>query len=199
MLSLTDYENLDRLVNKNGAQLMTTPANYVATHYLPNWYSLLADLTPETRFYAIIDDLEHELQQLGWTRFFIKDYVKSLKTSIGATIDRPAQITAVITAIQQFRGQIEGGICVRQHENFISETEKRYFVIQGQPFAPVNNTKIPEIIQECAARITSPFFSVDVIDRQDGQQRILEIGDGQVSGLVGWTAARFAEVWSSRS
>jgi ATP-grasp domain, R2K clade family 3 len=101
--------------------------------------------------------------------------------------------------MQQFRGQIEGGICVRRHENFISETEKRYFLIQDQPFAAITDANIPRIVQECAARITSPFFSVDVIDRQDGQQRIVEIGDGQVSGLVGWTAARFAEIWSSRS
>jgi hypothetical protein len=40
------------------------------------------------------------------------------------------------------------------------------------------------------------FFAVDVIDRKDGCQRIVEIGDGQVSGLVGWSAAYFATLWT---
>ena len=53
----------------------------------------------------------------------------------------------------------------------------------------------PEIVQECAKRISSPFFSVDAVDRSDGVQRIVEIGDGQVSDLVGWTADRFVELW----
>ena len=40
------------------------------------------------------------------------------------------------------------------------------------------------------------FFSVDVIERQDGVKRIVEIGDGQVSDLVGWTMERFIQIWS---
>jgi hypothetical protein len=41
----------------------------------------------------------------------------------------------------------------------------------------------------------SPFFSVDVALREDGVARIVEIGDGQVSDLVGWSPERFAEMW----
>lgn len=41
----------------------------------------------------------------------------------------------------------------------------------------------------------SPFFSVDVALREDGAERIVEIGDGQVSDLVGWSPERFAEMW----
>jgi hypothetical protein len=35
---------------------------------------------------------------------------------------------------------------------------------------------------------------VDVVQRADGQLRIVEIGDGQVSDLVGWTPERFASI-----
>ncbi|WP_445304954.1 MULTISPECIES: ATP-grasp domain-containing protein [unclassified Microcoleus] len=41
----------------------------------------------------------------------------------------------------------------------------------------------------------SKFFSVDAVERQDGVKRIVEIGDGQVSDLVGWSAGRFAQLW----
>jgi hypothetical protein len=34
------------------------------------------------------------------------------------------------------------------------------------------------------------------IDQKDGRKRIVEIGDGQVSGLVGWNAAHFATLWA---
>jgi hypothetical protein len=44
---------------------------------------------------------------------------------------------------QKFRGTIEGGICVRKVEDFIPETERRYFVINGRCFAPSTDAAIP--------------------------------------------------------
>lgn len=48
---------------------------------------------------------------------------------------------------------------------------------------------------ECARRISSPFFSVDGATREDGVERVVEIGDGQISDLVGWSAQDFAKLW----
>ena len=84
--------------------MLISKETYLSTHYLPNWYGLIEDLTPETRFFSIEDDLEQELRSLGWDGFFIKDYVKSLKTSIGAHIDNPAAIGIVIAEMEKFRG-----------------------------------------------------------------------------------------------
>lgn len=195
MLSPTDYERLVGVVEDAGSTILTSSSQYLATHYLPNWYPLIADLTPETKFYSVDDDLEKELQELAWKRFFIKDYVKSLKTAIGSIIQDPSEITTVISEMQKFRGEIEGGICVRQVETFLPKTEKRYFVIRGKSFATTVDEAIPEIVEICAERIKSPFFSVDIVDRQDGVKRVVEIGDGQVSDLVGWSSDRFAELW----
>ena len=41
----------------------------------------------------------------------------------------------------------------------------------------------------------SRFFSVDVAKRDDGVLRVVEVGDGQVSDLVGWSVERFVEMW----
>ncbi|MFB2979945.1 ATP-grasp domain-containing protein [Microseira sp. BLCC-F43] len=196
MLSPSNYELLVSAIESMGASAFTSLTEYLNTHYLPSWYPLVAELTPETKFYSIDDDLETELEALGWERFFIKDYVKSLKTSVGAIIDRPSQIGTVIAQMQKFRGTIEGGICVRRVEEFVPESEQRYFVIRGKAFAASLGEEIPNIVEECALRIQSKFFSVDAIDREDGVKRIVEIGDGQVSDLVGWSAERFAQLWA---
>ncbi len=196
MLTPDHYFLLVNAVKNSGADVLISHQEYLATHYIPNWYPLIADLTPETRFFSIDDQLEGALRDLGWSKFFIKDYVKSLKTSVGSMIDQPSAIRTVIAEMQKFRGGIEGGLCVRRVEDFLPETERRYFVVYGQSFGPLPNQRIPDIVHECAWRIDSKFFSVDVVDRRDGCKRIVEIGDGQVSDLVGWTAERFAALWT---
>ena len=195
MISPDDYSLLVNAVRNTGADLWIDRDEYLRTHYLPNWYPLLQDLTPETYWFALDANLESELSKLGWSKFFIKDYVKSLKTSIGSIINDPSEISTVVTEMSKFRGTIEGGICVRKVEEFINETERRYFVINGRAFAASIATKIPDIVTECTQRINSKFFSVDIIETIDGCQRIVEIGDGQVSGLVGWNVDRFTDLW----
>jgi hypothetical protein len=87
MLCASDYQKLVTVVSQTGACIHTSSVDYLATHYLPNWYHSIKDLTPETHFYHSNGDLENELAKLGWERFFIKDYVKSLKTSIGSIVN----------------------------------------------------------------------------------------------------------------
>ncbi|MEH2466167.1 hypothetical protein [Nostoc sp.] len=102
-----NYELLVSVVESTGASVLTSKAEYLATHYLTNWYPLITDLTPETKFYSVDDDLESEFNLLGWNGFFIKDYVKSLKTSVGSMIDKPSQIKTVVAEMDRFRGSIE--------------------------------------------------------------------------------------------
>jgi hypothetical protein len=94
--------------------------------------------------------------------------------------------------MKQFRGTVEGGFCVRRVEEFLPDTERRYFVIEGVPHAAEG--EVPAIVHECAKRLQKRFYSVDVVRRADGPLRIVEVGDGQVSDLVGWSPERFAEV-----
>jgi hypothetical protein len=97
--------------------------------------------------------------------------------------------------MQQFRGEIEGGLCVRRVEPFVADSERRYFVLDGKAFS-ANGDPVPPLVETVAPRIPSRFFSVDVICRTDGVMRIVEIGDGQVSDLVGWSAGAFVGIWA---
>lgn len=190
MLSAAEYESLISNLHTTGTRPFTSLENYLANHYLPNWYSRIADLTPETRVFPADCDLEAELRALAWPEFFIKDYVKSLKTSVGSRISKPEHVSTLVAEMKKFRGTIEGGFCVRRIEPFLPDTERRYFVVNGKPHSA--SGAVPSIVHECAKRLPSSFYSVDVIQRADGQLRIVEIGDGQVSDLVGWTPQSFA-------
>lgn len=194
MLKGEEYRRLAQAVASASATLLTSPMAYLAAHHLPNWYPLIAEFTPETRVFHLTANFEAELRFLGWQAFFVKDYVKSLKTSRGSIIHDPSEITSVVSEMKQFRGEIEGGLCVRRVEPFIADSERRYFVLDGKAFAAKGDS-VPGVVERVAARIPSPFFSVDVICREDGELRIVEVGDGQVSDIVGWSATEFAGIW----
>ena len=181
------------------AQPLTSLELYLHTHYLPRWYPLLHDLTPETVVLPHDQLLEQRLRELDWSAFFIKDYVKSLKTGTGSIITDPSQITTLVEQMHTFRGTIEGGLCVRRVEAFDPATERRFFVLHGQPYAADPSQPVPQLVDACAERISSRFFSVDVVSRHDGVERVVEIGDGQVSDFVGWTPDRFVQLWQLRS
>lgn len=194
MLSVGEYGRMVEAVERAGARVMTSAEAYVAAHHLPGWYSKLADLTPETRVFAEGADLVGELGALGWPGYFVKDYVKSVKTTSGSIIREPGEITGMLAEMRRIRGTIEGGVCVRRVEAFVAETERRYFVVLGRAYAS-DGGEIPEVVRAVVGRIGLPFYSVDVVRRTDGVMRVVEIGDGQVSDLVGWTVEAFVAMW----
>jgi hypothetical protein len=194
MATAEEYTALVRAIEQCEASPLTTLEEYLAAHHLPNWYPVLADLTPETRVFPADADLAAELRALGWGAYFIKDFVKSLKTGRGSVVRDPADGAAVVAELREYRGRIEGGVCVRRVEEFVPGSEQRYFVLKGIGYAAEGGL-VPRAVQKCAERVASPFFSVDVARRSDGELRVVEIGDGQVSDLVGWSAARFASLW----
>lgn len=195
MVKGEEYAALASAIERSGASAFTTPAEYLSTHHVPNWYPLLSDLTPETRVYPADVDIAAELEKLGWGSYFLKDYVKSLKTGRGSIVHEPSEAPALIAEMREYRGEIEGGICVRRVEDFLPQSEQRYFVLNGNGYAASPEAPVPDIVRQCAQRLGSKFFSVDVARRADGELRLIEVGDGQVSDLVGWPAVEFAAMW----
>ena len=193
MLDPSQYKALATLIASQGAHPISSLEAYLGCHYLPNWYPLVAEFTAETKTYARTADLGSELKALGWEKFFIKDYVKSLKTSAGSVLSKAEDIEGVLSEMEKFRGTIEGGVCVRHFEDYLPNSERRYFVVGGKAYAAQGS--VPQIVLDCARRIKSLFFTVDVATNTHGIDRVVEIGDGQVSDLVGWTPGRFCDLW----
>lgn len=195
MLNAAQYDRLAAAIDAAGGTPLTLPDQYLAAHHLPRWYPLLADLTPATKVFPPDADLEKELRLNGWREFFIKDFVKSLKTSAGSRVRDPSHAARVAEEMRRYRGEIEGGFCVREVEDFVDGAETRYFVLRGRAYAADAGAAIPPIVERVAERIASPFYSVDITQRRDGTPRVVEIGDGQVSDPVGWAVERFVEIW----
>lgn len=195
MLTLDAYAQLVEQLLEKGGVMITSPTQYRHCHYLPEWYPTLAVHTSETRVLASDADFVQVLQGLDWPGYFIKDYVKSLNTGSGSLVDTTEQIAPLVDRMRQYRGQVEGGICVRCREEYLEETERRYFVLHG--VAHGVEGEVPELVNDCARVIDSPFFSVDVVLRSDGVLRLVELGDGQVSDRKEWSAERFAWLLSS--
>ena len=222
MLNPEEYSHYVSTVVMKAAVPLTSLDQYLMAHHLPYWYPLVEQYTPSTSIFPgdsklLKSDMKtigyilgehvrsmrglHHLSGQGdgseWNKFQLKDYVKSLKTAGGSVLTNTEDITPTLVEMEKFRGTIEGGICVRSWEEFFPGSEKRYFVINERAFSPETHfdTRAWTILENVRSLIPSAFWSIDIAERVDGQFRIVEIGDGQVSDLVGWTPERFAEIW----
>lgn len=193
MLTPSLYSELYLSIRSKNGKPITSPEQYRHCHYLPEWYGSCVSFTPKTIFCDRNSDFKSILSKYVWDKYFVKDYVKSLTTSRGSVAQTVAEIHEIIELIEKFKGCIEGGICIREFENFVAETEERYFIFKGRPFA--RDGIVPTIVEEVALRVESPFFSVDIIANPQGELRLIELGDGQVSDLKKWSPADFVKIF----
>jgi hypothetical protein len=192
MLPVPRYEQLLAAIESAGAKAFTSAEQYRQCHHLPGWYVKIRELTAETLILSRGTDFAAALADHDWPGYFVKDYVKSLNTAGGSLVDTPGEVERVVGLLESYRGEIEGGVCIRRREDFEPETEHRHFVFKGRPFSA--HGAVPDIVSKCAAWITSPFFSVDTALRSDGTLRVIEIGDGQVSDRKEWTPEQLVEM-----
>jgi hypothetical protein len=115
-----------------------------------------------------------------------------LSTGAGSLVKTPEEIAQVVSQLKKYRGEIEGGVCVRRREDYVAGSERRYFVARARAFSSTDD--VPAAVRACAPLVPSPFFSVDTALRIDGVLRIVEVGDGQVSDRKEWPAEKLAEV-----
>ena len=156
----------------------------------------IPEFTPETRIFPTDADLVRELRTLGWGAFFVKDYVKSLKTSVGSLIGEPEMIGQVIAEMQK-DPRVRSRAGSRTPGRRAAARNRAWdLVLQGRPHGADLAENVPDVVRACAERIPSKFFSIDVALRRDGVLRVVEIGDGQVSDLVGWSPAALARIWT---
>lgn len=195
MLPIERYRALVVAVAAAGAVALTSVDAYRLCHHLPAWYPELSAHTAETVFLPEDADFALALRDLGWPGYFVKDYVKSLNTAGGSLVESVDQVASVVALMRKYRGFIEGGVCVRKRQAFEPGSERRFFVWRGHAFSA--GADIPQVVQACAERIQSPFFSVDVATLTEGSVVIVELGDGQVSDRKEWSAERFATLFDA--
>lgn len=193
MLSPTEYQMLFEKLTYKGYFPITSPQQYQNCHYLPNWYEILQDFTPKTLFTDNLDNISELYHQFDSQKVFIKDYVKS-DTTTDSTANSLAEIYQIMANIKNFRGKIEGGICLREFIELDKTTEERYFIYQHQAYSRDGN--LPSLVTQIADKIDSPFFSVDTCFDTQGKLWLIEIGDGQVSDIKKWQVTEFVKIFT---
>jgi len=192
MLNLEGYTRLTQAIAEHAAKMVVSPDSYRAAHHLPSWYPLVKGYTAETLVFDEDADFVTALQGMNWPGYFVKDYVKSLSTGAGSLVRTPQEISRVVSQIRKYRGEVEGGVCVRRREDYVPGSERRYFVARVRAFSSKDD--VPAAVVACAPLVSSPFFSIDTALRTDGVLRIVEVGDGQVSDRKEWPAHKLVEV-----
>lgn len=191
------YEMLVSRIEENGSHPITSKCDYTRCHHLPGWYDDCKDLTAKTIFLQA-DDNDDELisvaNELGWEKFFVKDFVKSNTLKRGSIANTAQEIVEIVEQIREYRGEIEGGIALRKVEKYDLDSERRYFVVGGECYGP-DGDDVPDIVKVVAERISAPFFSVDVVQTEStGDWRLVELGDGQVSSMKEWPLEEFVDM-----
>lgn len=197
MMNPSLYKKFAMMVNHRGGKMLTAPDSYISSHHLPEWFESCRQFTPATVFSESEEDLEDVIVNLEWNAFFVKDFVKSNYDERGSIAKDLSEMLEIVQLIKQYRGEIEGGISLREVEEYVPGTEQRYFVLNGKAHA--HDGKIPELVSEIAKIHSEPFYSVDTIQRSDGVLRLVELGDGQVSDKKNWPSDVFCQMLSNQT
>ncbi|WP_165247245.1 ATP-grasp domain-containing protein [Paludisphaera soli] len=201
----------DALAGRN-IRLVNDPAQYRHCHHLPDSYEAIAGLTPRSVWLEGdpgLDRIMASLATFGGGPAIVKDFVKSRKHEwfeacfLPRSDDREA-VARVVGRFRELQGDdLAGGLVFREYVEFQPigthprsgmpiVDEHRIFWLDGQPifhtpywegFEAAGQPPPVADFAEAAARVPSRFFAMDVARRRDGAWMIVELGDGQVSGL----------------
>ena len=201
----------EALATKN-IRLINDPKQYQHGHYLPENYSVIKGYTPRSVWVTrdlSIDRIMEAVAIFGDAPLVIKDFVKSRKHEwaeacfIASASDRRA-VERVVSRFLELQGDdLNEGLVFREYVEFESigvhpksemplTEEYRSFWLDGKPIfmSPYweegkyrSTTPTLEPFAEVAGDVRSRLFTMDLAKRRDGEWMIVELGDGQVSGL----------------
>jgi len=179
--------------------LITSPEEYEKCHIFPNVYPEIIQDTARMMVYSDLASIDLWQIKKTFPRFMIKDFVKSVKGT-----EFPKFFTARVEeeefkkwmeVFYKYRGSLyTGGICVKEYldlKTYDGKTnEYRVFVINHRIATICRNSLQPKYTKELPIEfaekylhLNSPMYTIDWAELEDGTWKIIEAGDGQVSGL----------------
>ncbi len=211
MLRAEHYAGFAEALARRGAVLRTSAERYRRAHELPGWYSALVAVTPESVWTAGSDraDFDRVRRSLGAGAAVLRDYTKSMKhhwheaAYIPDLGDAEAAWAVASRFLDLRDDEFAGGFVLRRFEHFTA-TEVRTWWVDGvcvlsgpHPDTPHDIAGVPDVgaVMPVIVELGLPFVTVDFALRADGEWRVVELGDGQVSDRPSTTApARMVEV-----
>lgn len=207
MLRSEAYRALWDTLSTRGVRLLTKPEAYDACHHAPGSYAALKEFAPKTVWVTedTLDDevaIKEALDNFGPSAVIIKDWVKSQAAgywSEACFVPNASDIPDALRVIRRFRelqgDSLVGGLVFKAYVPLRPvgkpADEHRAFIVDGEIVgcwarteAAGNHAGPPhELLAQVASKVPSPFASADF--GMDDAERwwLLEVGDGQVSGL----------------
>lgn len=199
MISSEQYAAFDQALRLRRATLRTTPEQYRRAHELPGWHEQLAAVTPESCWTVgdDLDALDECRRQLASGPAVLRDYTKSMKHYWleAAYVPDVADQAATRRVAQRFRelrdDAFTGGYVLRRFETFVGAEARTWWVdgrcvlTTAHPDTPDEQPLVPtgllHALDELVAGLDLRFVTLDLVEREDGAWRVVELGDGQVS------------------
>ncbi|MBM7442288.1 ATP-grasp domain-containing protein [Streptomyces sp. HB132] len=205
MVPSARYAELERALAARGCSLLTDASAYRAAHELPGWYEAFAGLTPRSVWRAlsageVLPDpsVWADLAgTLGSGPGIVKDYVKSRKHEWHEACFVPdlgdgVRLATVVGRLVELQGDfLAGGVVLRAFEPFVPGGEARVWWVDGEAVRVTAHPDTPgrlpapclDAVREAVRTLGCRWVSTDMALREDGAWRVVEVGDGQVSGL----------------
>lgn len=192
-----DFYN--KLLNKN-VELVTHPDEYEQMHIFPHIYSMIEADTAKMQIYNLNDKIDVEDIKKNFSRFMIKDFVKSVKgTEFPKYFDHSItqdKFDEWMQVFYKYRGELlTGGICIKEFLDLKrygkSTNEYRVVYVNNEVMTIDRNSGQPDYTEvppnaliEKYKNLPSCYYTVDYAELEDGTWKIIEAGDGSVSGLT---------------
>lgn len=204
MVPVARYERLDQGLRARGCGLLTSAADFGRAHELPGWYDVFADLTPRSVWRTLPPGrppsgpaLAALTAPLRPGPAVVKDFVKSRKHEWDEACFVPAladthRLSAVVRRFFELQeDSLAGGLVVREYEPFVPGGEARVWWVDGEPVLttahPDSPAELPApgltAVRPAVRALGCRWVTTDLALRADGVWRVVEVGDGQVSGL----------------
>ncbi|MGW7412838.1 ATP-grasp domain-containing protein [Streptomyces sp. NPDC054863] len=204
MIPVSRYEDLARGMRERGCALLTGPDAYRRAHELPGWYEAFAALTPRSVWRELPPGspptaaaLASLVAPLGSGPAVVKDFVKSRKHEWHEACFVPeiGEVEALSAVVGRFfalqEDTLAGGLVVRTFERFVPGGEARVWWVDGAAVLVTAHPDAPGQLPEPDLSAVGPavrelgcrWVTTDLALRDDGVWRVVEVGDGQVSGL----------------
>lgn len=199
MLKPDKYKEFYDLLGERNITLITPPQEYELFHIFPNVYPYLKEDTAKMIVFDSPKDIDLDVAKKEFKRFMVKDFVKSVKgTSFPKYFDSSiteAEFSESMKLFMEYRGNLyTGGICFKEYldlKRYDGKTnEYRVFYVNHEIATVSRNSgqadytpEPPVTLLEKYRNLNSIYYTIDYAEIEDGSWKILEAGDGQVSGL----------------
>ncbi|MEU1484804.1 ATP-grasp domain-containing protein [Streptomyces sp. NPDC005752] len=205
MIPSARYAELERALAARGCSLLTDASAYRTAHELPGWYEAFAGLTPRSVWRAlsageVLPDASvwSDLAgPLGSGPGIVKDFVKSRKHEWHEACFVPdlgdrVRLATVVGRLVELQGDfLAGGVVLRAFEPFVPGGEARVWWVDGEAVRVTAHPDTPgrpetpclDAVGEAVRTLGCRWVSTDMALREDGVWRVVEVGDGQVTGL----------------